>query len=393
MKLDFKHLIYKTVILTPLLLVSFILFLKNNDVSFDKSTSLRIDFKTWESPFNIHDIKNIFPNAVSYEKSKKNTYVVYNSIKEELGIVINSSPYSNEFFGYTGRVPVIIGVNNCQKIEGISLLENSESKESITAIRKKGYLTQWNQSPIDSINSLMIDAVSGATFTSNAIRDGINARISVYLNNTQKKELKTAEILKNVSAVALLLFAMLSYFRPKVLKKYRILLLTANVLVFGFWLGYSLSLFLIDCWIVNGIFLKVHLILFGLLSFSILLPFFFDKAFYCSYVCPMGSCQELCGKIISKKLKIKQNIAVKLKAIPKLTLIAIAFLLLINYGVDLSLIEPFMAFNFQTAKIYTLVFALIVIVASIFIRKPWCNYFCPTGQLFDLIRKPKKTEE
>lgn len=391
MKPDFKHLKNKSLVLIALLLTVIVIFKKENDIKgFKYLTSKKIDFKTWEAGFSLNDVKKVFPDAVIYKKNKKGAYKVLKSHNEELGTLLNSCPFTNKIFGYAGRVPLLIGINQNRDIIGITLLENYESKESINAINKNEFLNQWIKCDIDSLNNLKIDAVSGATITSNAIRNGINTRISAYLNKDVTQKIAFIDMLKIIVPVALILFALISYFMSKELKKYRIILLVLNILVFGFWLGYSLSLFLYYNWIINGISFTVHLILICLFGFSIVLPLFFKKAFYCSYVCPLGCCQELCGKITKKKTKVNKPIVSLLKNIPPIILISIAFLLFIDINVNISIIEPFMAFNYQTAKVFTLVFAGTIITVSIFINKPWCNYLCPTGYLLELLREPNK---
>jgi len=68
----------------------------------------------------------------------------------------------------------------------------------------------------------------------------------------------------------------------------------------------------------------------------------------------------------------------------------IAIILLFGVSVDLTDVEPFSAFTYQTASAVVLVMAIFFLLVSVIIPKPWCNYFCPTGQLLELMRKPGK---
>ena len=123
---------------------------------------------------------------------------------------------------------------------------------------------------------------------------------------------------------------------------------------------------------------------------AIVLPLVTNKSFYCTFVCPYGACQELTGKVYSKKIKLPIAVLRVLKWVRPAGLGAIAVILLFGISVDFTNIEPFSAFTYQSASTVVLVMALFFLLVSIVIPKPWCNYFCPTGQLLELIRKPGK---
>ena len=71
----------------------------------------------------------------------------------------------------------------------------------------------------------------------------------------------------------------------------------------------------------------------------------------------------------------------------RLILLSLLILVAIGTGLDLSSIEPFPIFNYQSIGFGTAVFASVIIIASIFFNKPWCNYLCPTGTLLEIFRR------
>jgi nitroreductase len=64
----------------------------------------------------------------------------------------------------------------------------------------------------------------------------------------------------------------------------------------------------------------------------------------------------------------------------------IVFLLLLGRNIDLALLEPFLLFMYKSASEAVLVTGLLFLALSLFIRKPWCSYVCPSGQLVETVR-------
>lgn len=47
----------------------------------------------------------------------------------------------------------------------------------------------------------------------------------------------------------------------------------------------------------------------------------------------------------------------------------------------------FSAFLLTAATGWMIALAVIFLLLSIFFARPWCNYFCPTGALLEILRK------
>ena len=136
------------------------------------------------------------------------------------------------------------------------------------------------------------------------------------------------------------------------------------------------------------------------------------KAFYCQYLCPFGAAQEFAGFIKSKdkslkakdeslkakdkglkakdkSLKfslIKANVYKVFSVIRKVILLSLLIIFALGVGLDLSVVEPFPIFNYQSIGFGVAIFATVILILSIFIKKPWCNYLCPTGTLLESFR-------
>ena len=332
------------------------------------------------------EILEFFPQAISLYSIDNIWTQVYDKDKDKLGYIIYTAPYSNNIHGFAGNTPLMIALDKKQKIIGTKILSNNESASYLDHVSNKGLFNSWNGLSIQEALDKQVDAISGATYTSEAIINSLKIRLSV-LNNTDYLQNKNIwNIVKRICSLLVTLFAMFCFFYPKKTKSYRLYLLGLSVIVLGFWQGTLLSIATIHAALVNGISFFTHCIFVIIIILSILLPFITGKRFYCTYLCPFGALQELTGKLTKKKLNIPTSINKTLIFMRKIILLCIIFLLILGVTFDLSLIEPFAAFNFQSASTFTLIFAGLFLVLSAFITKPWCRFFCPTGQLLDTFK-------
>jgi len=127
------------------------------------------------------------------------------------------------------------------------------------------------------------------------------------------------------------------------------------------------------------------------------MPLFTKKSFYCQYLCPFGAVQEFVGMMPNKRQKSKDNrqqtsstanTAFKIfTLLRRIILLVLLALVAFGVGLDLSVVEPFPVFNYQSIGFGLAIFVAVIVIASIFFRKPWCNYLCPTGTLLEIFRK------
>lgn len=331
-------------------------------------------------------VKIYFPDFTRLERVDTVLYLVKND-KEELGRLIVTTPLADNIIGFAGNVPLVLAVSPEQRILGLELLENIESPGFVKRIAKTGFFDSWDGKSLEEALELKVDAVSGATMTSDAVKGSIVKAISYHLRAEKKSDdVNWLALIKIALGALIIVFALFSCFDGKRFKKYRWALLVASILVLGFWTGYFVSFALLYGWLLNGVSISGSLILIVIVVLALVLPLFTGKAFYCYYVCPFGAAQELSGKLCKKKWIIKGRIAKALKYLRKIFFAVIFLLLLAGVTIDLSLLEPFSAFMFGVAARWTIALALTFLLLSVFIARPWCNYFCPTGQLLEFIR-------
>ena len=111
-----------------------------------------------------------------------------------------------------------------------------------------------------------------------------------------------------------------------------------------------------------------------------------NKNSYCYWFCPFGGAQDCMGAIGGAKITGPTKYRRHLLWVPRgLAWLAIILALLFrNPGI--SSYEVFgTLFDFTGS---TVMFALlgIVMVMSLFVKRPWCNYLCPLDPVYGIIR-------
>lgn len=322
-------------------------------------------------------ISELFPKANNWVETNENVFMILSrNDTTGMGILVTENP------GYGGRVPLFIGMKGDTIIK-IQLLANNETTEFMEYIKEDKLLSKWEGMKINKVSNMELDAVSGATESSNAIIRGVRQGAAQYLNEDQTRLQKDfTSIAKDILFLLVIILSLLMSHINSI-KKYRWIYLIIVVLVIGIYTGKVLSVKLLYGWLSNGIAWRTNWQSTVLLLMALSMPLFKKAKFYCNYLCPMGAFQELINKISPAK---KRNI--KLKSSPlslsEIYLALILISLVIGFKIELSYLEPFMVFMFKVAGAALFVFAFVIAIMSLFINKPWCA-FCPTGCLINKV--------
>lgn len=98
-------------------------------------------------------------------------------------VLINTIEIAKDINGYGGNIPLILHINN-NIITQIDILNNSETPDFIDKIKNK-LLPKYIGKNINDNTINDIDAISGATLTSNAIKLSINRGINYFKGNSK----------------------------------------------------------------------------------------------------------------------------------------------------------------------------------------------------------------
>lgn len=191
-------------------------------------------------------------------------------------------------------------------------------------------------------------------------------------------------LIKFVLWVGVVVVATLLLQRRKVSSKMRVPFLIGGVLLFGFIFG----------WIVKGsvnpnpVFSTRNLLTFALVRgqftlpvaamlVALLLMVWVSNKSICGWGCQLGLLQDLLDRVSLRKWKPPFWLSNTVRIVAFIGLIVG----LVGWGLDwIGLIDPFEIFQFNLTPWMGL-FSAVILVASLFIYRPWCQFLCPFGLL------------
>lgn len=331
----------------------------------------------------LEDLQEIYPKAAYYDQNRHGAYDVYGNNGNKIGSVLLSSDYSQQF-GYAGKVPLLIGIDDNLTITRITLLPNNETEYYIEALYGKKFIGKWQGVNLDDAVQFHVDVISGATHTSKAVIAGIRQTASSVVGSGASVVTETNHwiAIKNILFLSLMLLSLVMVYK-KGSAKYRTIYMFLVLIIMGLILNNALSVQLLNGWLLDGFSWRSNWQTSVILILALTISFVGKRKFYCNYLCPMGALQELTNRYTPFR---KRNLPTRLMGITvrEIYLTLIAGALLIGFTPELSYLEPFMFFSFRIIGIGLIIFGSMVVLLSLFFRKPWCSV-CPTGCLLDTI--------
>ena len=104
--------------------------------------------------------------------------------KEGKTTIINTTSIGKNIEGYNGATPLNIYVEK-NKIVKIEALPNSETPKYFHRV-KKNLLNRWNGMTVKKAAKAEVDAVSGATYSSDAVIKNVQKGLKYYLERKGK---------------------------------------------------------------------------------------------------------------------------------------------------------------------------------------------------------------
>ena len=134
----------------------------------------------------VSEIQPYFGDAAKTKAIDTAYYEVKNNKGKHLGTVLFSSPYSDGVKGFNGPTPLLIALDADGRIKNIVLLENQETPNFAKRVVDGGLYQAWNGLTVDEALNKDVDAVSGATYTSNGVKKSLVARLKAYQRQLRK---------------------------------------------------------------------------------------------------------------------------------------------------------------------------------------------------------------
>jgi FMN-binding domain/4Fe-4S binding domain len=364
------------------------------------SLSAPTDSSTDNQSIPLSEVQKLLPAAeLIVPPERANGWsIIVKGRDTRIGFALNTWPLARDVTGFGGPVPVLIVTDLSGVIIGCSLLANNETPELVATVVEAGLLDKWNSVHWSSAREVAVDAVSGATLTCMAIRDSLRTRLLLTGDSpsTTLANIETSKFFWGwIPTCLLIIVGLYLCFAPgRVQKRIRPLMI---MLTIG-WLGLACGTFLSQAYIFSicGSFSGWRLLKPPglLLILAILVPVISGRPLYCNHLCPHGAAQELIGKISSRTTRLSHHTLKALISIPSLILLALLFLVILGMpAAGTAWAEPFSAFlvlraRFSAIPLTAIILALLSLLLSIFFKRPWCRFACPTGALLRFLRRP-----
>ncbi|MCK5805144.1 MAG: nitroreductase family protein [Lentisphaeria bacterium] len=335
------------------------------------------------------------PTAVTVDASvdSHGFHVVRDGRRAVVGSATVSPNSATEgVYGYGGPTPLLIAMDESDSVAGVVLLAHSETFSFVDYLEDRGFFESWNGMTASEAVRAEVDAVSGATMTSQAVTRTIRNTLAPIIAQTETvADMGQSIPWRHFLLWPVLLFALASFLFRKRLRRFRVVLLILDVVVIGFLCAALLSLSLGAGWLLHGVPWRTGPALALLGTLALLLPLLTGRGFYCVYVCPFGGLQELVSLLNRRrKWKVRPHAQTVLKSVRALCLCAVFVLLALGVQQDLTLLEPFAAFRPKAVGTMVLALAALSLLAAFFWPRLWCRFLCPTGYLLELCRGKKK---
>lgn len=337
------------------------------------------------------------------EADKQSTAVASNndtlSVQPDGSFVVNTKPLANDVQGYGGPVPLSIHVSKDGVVAAIEAEPNAETPDFFNSA--KSLLTRWQGKTIDKAMAETdnVDAVSGATFSSKAIianmQRGLTyakrhatqskATADVSEANAEGSASSSASVL-TIGGIAAIIVVLLGAIVPLFYnsRRWHTVQLVLNIVVLGLWTGTFVSFTLLMRLFSGGISLATLATLAApllMLVVALFYPLLGKPGHYCAHICPFGSAQELAGKLAHRKLRVSVRVNKALNLFRTVLWAVLMILLLTGTWAAWIDYELFTAFLYSSASVWVIVLAVLVLVLSVFVPRPYCRYVCPTGTL------------
>ncbi len=293
-------------------------------------------------------------------------------------MIINTSEIGKDISGYGGPVPLEIYVT-AGRIDSIIALENEESPKFFGRLEATGLTHAWDGKTLQEAETLDVDGATGATYSSTAFI--ANVRAGAAFAEGAKP---TASGPVSAAAIAALIVILAGAILPLFIKKpaYRIVQQLFNVAVLGFWAGTFIDYAMMLNFFSGAPRMTLSFIIaLILLIVGLLYPLFNKPNFYCTWICPFGSLQELAGKACKTKWKLSAGLIKGLDNFRQLLWVVLLSLLYIGWATSWIDYEIFTAFIVESASWIIIVVGVLFVILSLFISRPFCRFVCPTGSL------------
>lgn len=302
--------------------------------------------------------------------------------------------------GYAGPIEMLVGVDVNGEITGVKIIVQRETPGFFRLILENEFVSQFvglqYQDPL-RLNS-DLDAVSGATVSAEGIATSIRQAVRLIANDGLDSPLPEEKqpIKFGIPEITLIGLYVAGYFGHKHKssiwkKRIRWGTLLVGMIVLGFIYTAPFTISQVIS-LLSGFWPDWHNNLYWyLLIGGILFVTTVDaKNPYCSWFCPFGAVQECLAQITGAKFYRPRRWSEFFTWLQRGLAFSAVLLGLALRRPGIAGYEPFATlFDFRGTT-YEVVFLVLIILASLLVYRPFCNYLCPLDPVYDFIAEGRR---
>ncbi|GAB4254808.1 MAG: hypothetical protein Kow0079_11320 [Vicingaceae bacterium] len=374
---------------------------KEKEIDTYKVLSKKNDYKTNKTILNqlSKHLNFILSDKNEYSFELINNYEIpFLLIKDKTNqlqyIYLETNELLEHIKGYAGPIKIGVLINKNGLLEQVKHISSKETESYLWKIKNKGYYQQYNTVSIDK-GEQIVDAVSGATLTSQAISKTVSELINyiypnpldTYVDVDGFKNFEVEAKLNKLWILHICIICLIFLYglnkRLKKSKRQVIILSILSVIYIGFFLNNSFTYITF----LHPFFGTSVSMFTGLYALMVLLGAIWGKNTYCKYVCPFGNIQRIIIHInplkTSRKFFISNLWTNRIRG--SITIILLTGVLLGLRSWSNFELYPDL-FGLSVFSVWFVV-AVITVLSTMVYPMIWCRLLCPTGSILDTISK------
>lgn len=330
------------------------------------------------------------PAADRFEPLADDTWTAYQG-ETVLGYVA-----VGEADGYGGPLQVATFVTPEGLVMGTAVIAHKETPSFFKRVTSSTFADQFAEKPATDgfVIGNDIHGVTGATYTAVALADATRqsaqmiAREQLALSIPEPEPIPIQFGIPEITVIVLFAAGWVGHRRGfKYTRQLRWVMLLTGMLILGFWYNQPLTIgkvntFLLGYWPAWQTALYWYLLIGGIF----LVATVDNKNAYCAWFCPFGAAQECMGVVGGAKYSGPRQYRRHLMWVQRgLAWLAVMLAFLFrNPGI--SSYEVFGTLFDFTGSTVMFVLLGIVLITSLFVKRPWCNFLCPLDPVYDIVR-------
>lgn len=345
----------------------------------------------------VGEVRKFLENATSLRPLEKRPYL-FEALDPEgvvIGYASRTSPHADHMIGYQGPTDVLLVLDTEERFIGLAVRGTFDNEPYV------GYLTEdeyffntfvgFDLSEIAELDMVDagIDGVTGATKTSVTVAEGLihAARELTKIREPVPPKPLIDLAARDVGTILVVLSGLtIAFTRLRGKRWLRLAFQIVLVIYLGFINADMLSQALLVGWAQNGIAWSIAPGLVLLTAAALIAPIFTGRQVYCTHLCPYGAAQDWLGRRIPWQAALRGRLDRILSCLPVILLGWVVIVAMGHLPFSLVGIEPFDAFVFRIAGWMTIGIAVAGLIASLFVKRAYCRYGCPTGAMLKFLR-------